>query len=325
MVAFRFIQALKTYGWLVNLVLIAAGSYFVAGAANTVVAQSIRVVPSADDNAVVGATRAPVRRGAVSFSRISERNLFGAKKDPEVDPDAPVEVEEVEPGRVTGTDYKESELKKCSIPATVRATLVAEDNPQWSMAVLYSNSTREPEVYSIIEGQNEISNDATLIEIRNRAIVVRRTEHFELCSADDEEKTLTSSRARPTVARSRGGDEEEDAEGQVKKTGANEYEVDKEYIDQTMGNLSQVATQARIVPSFKNGKSNGFKLFSIKPGSIYQKIGLQNGDVIQKINGYTIDSPDKALEVYSKLKTSRNVNIELLRRGRALSKSYSIR
>lgn len=319
---------LKTYGWLINLILIAAGSYFVAGAANTVVAQSIRVVPSADDNAAVDSKRQVNRRtGAVSFTRISERNLFGAKKDPEVDPDAVVEVEEAEPGRVSGTDYKESELKKCSIPGNVRATLVAEGNPQWSMAVIYSNSTREPEVYSILEGQNEISSDATLIEIRNRAVVVRRTDHFELCSADDEEQTLTSSRARPTIARarSRDRDEGESDGGEVRKTGANEYEVDKEYIDETMGNLSQVATQARIVPSFKNGKSNGFKLFSIKPGSIYQKIGLQNGDVIQKINGYTIDSPDKALEVYSKLKTSRSVNIELLRRGRALSKSYNIR
>jgi histidinol-phosphate aminotransferase len=33
------------------------------------------------------------------------------------------------------------------------------------------------------------------------------------------------------------------------------------------------------------GKPVGFKLFSIKPGSLYSKIGLQNGDVINRIRG----------------------------------------
>ena len=82
---------------------------------------------------------------------------------------------------------------------------------------------------------------------------------------------------------------------------------------------------ARIVPSFKNGKPNGFKLFSIKPGSIYSKIGMQNGDVIQRINGYEMNSPDKALEIYQKLKDASSINIDMLRRGQSRSVSYNIR
>ena len=41
--------------------------------------------------------------------------------------------------------------------------------------------------------------------------------------------------------------------------------------------MNQIATQARIVPSFKNGVANGFKLFSIQPGSLYSAIGVENG------------------------------------------------
>ena len=91
-----------------------------------------------------------------------------------------------------------------------------------------------------------------------------------------------------------------------------------------LGNLSSVATKARIVPSFKNGKPNGFKLFSIKPGSIYAKIGLKNGDVIQKVNGYEMNSPDKALEIYQKLKNAQNVTVDVQRRGRSMTMNYSI-
>mgnify|MGYP001382018024 CR=1 FL=1 len=70
--------------------------------------------------------------------------------------------------------------------------------------------------------------------------------------------------------------------------------------------------------------SIGFKLFSIKPGSIYSKLGMKNGDVIQKINGYEMNSPDKALEIYQKLRDASSVNIDLLRRGQSVQMGYNI-
>ena len=78
------------------------------------------------------------------------------------------------------------------------------------------------------------------------------------------------------------------------------------------------------MPSFKNGVANGFKLFSIRPGSIYSAIGIQNGDVITRINGFDINSPDKALEIYSRLKDAQNVDLQVDRRGQSMSYHYSI-
>ena len=54
------------------------------------------------------------------------------------------------------------------------------------------------------------------------------------------------------------------------------------------------------------------------------KIGLTNGDVIQKINGYAMDSPDKALELYQKLRDASSVSIEVNRRGQNMTMNYSI-
>ena len=81
----------------------------------------------------------------------------------------------------------------------------------------------------------------------------------------------------------------------------------KSTVNAALTDLSQLATQARIVPSFKNGVANGFKLFSIVPDSLYAKIGIQNGDVIRRINGYEMNSPDKALEIYQKLRDAKVV------------------
>ena len=96
------------------------------------------------------------------------------------------------------------------------------------------------------------------------------------------------------------------------------------FIDSTFSNLNTIATQARIVPSFKNGVANGFKLFSIQPGSLYASIGIENGDVIQRVNGYEINSPEKALELYQRLQQSQHVSIELGRGGQAIRKEYNI-
>ena len=78
-------------------------------------------------------------------------------------------------------------------------------------------------------------------------------------------------------------------------------------------------------PDQQGGKQRGFKLFSIKPKSVFSKIGLKNGDVLQTVNGYTLSSPDKILEVYGKLKDSEQISIDVLRRGKARSFEYSIR
>ena len=105
----------------------------------------------------------------------------------------------------------------------------------------------------------------------------------------------------------------------------NEYEVPRAEIDKTLANLNDVAMQARIVPAFKDGQAQGFKLFSIRPDSIYSKIGVQNGDVIKRINGFDLNSPEKALEVYSKLKEASRIDIEIERNGAPIRKTYNVR
>jgi general secretion pathway protein C len=110
----------------------------------------------------------------------------------------------------------------------------------------------------------------------------------------------------------------------IKALSENEYTVPRGEIDKTLSNLNDVAMQARIVPAFKDGQSEGFKLFSIRPDSIYTKIGVQNGDVIKQINGYDLNSPEKALEIYSKLKEASRIDIVIDRNGSTLHKSYTI-
>lgn len=76
----------------------------------------------------------------------------------------------------------------------------------------------------------------------------------------------------------------------------------------------EVAHQARIVPAFERGVPIGFKLLSLRPGSAWRAAGLENGDVVERINGLDLTSPEKALVIYSTLRCARRFNVEV-RRG----------
>jgi general secretion pathway protein C len=322
----RVATVMRTNGWVLNLVFIAIGAYFVAGAFNAVLARSIRVVPNVDDAAALQRGQ-PTSFAAHhdGFGQIAERNLMALRREV-LNPQAAAEAEQST--LAVGRNYDPANLKQCTITASLRATLVADGAPEWSMAVLVVNN--ENSVFNINEGSNHIADDAYLVDVLPRAIVVRRRDHFERCSAEGEgsQPSAATASASPapmaTVANAGLVDPPPGDMTGVTRLSDTNYNIERGELDKTLGNLNEVATQARIVPSFKNGKANGFKMFSIKPGSIYSKIGLQNGDVIQKINGYEINSPDKALEIYGKLKDATNVTIELQRRGTNMTFNYAI-
>ena len=90
-------------------------------------------------------------------------------------------------------------------------------------------------------------------------------------------------------------------------------------------NLPQLLTKARVVPNFTDGKPDGFKIFSIVPDSLYAKIGLQNGDVLQQINGVEIKNPENFMRVFQQLKDEPNIAIDFMRNNHRESYAYEIR
>jgi general secretion pathway protein C len=121
------------------------------------------------------------------------------------------------------------------------------------------------------------------------------------------------------------GDLSADIDKGVHKIDDTHYEVDRALVDKILLDPSQIMRSARIVPSIKDGKANGFKMYAIRPNSVYAKIGMQNGDTIQSINGFEITSPDKALEVYTKVKSANSLSVQITRRGQPVSMDYQIK
>src|SRR5512147_1652292 len=111
----------------------------------------------------------------------------------------------------------------------------------------------------------------------------------------------------------------------VKKLSDSKFMVDQKEVLASTENMNQILTQARAVPYQEQGKTVGFRISEIIPGSIYEKIGLVNGDVIQRVNSQDVDDPDKFFQLYQGLRNERNISIDLIRGGQRQTLNYEIR
>ena len=49
-----------------------------------------------------------------------------------------------------------------------------------------------------------------------------------------------------------------------------------------------LATQARLVPSFRHDRTVGVKIYAVRPDSLFSVIGLRNGDTLETVNSQTV-------------------------------------
>lgn len=78
----------------------------------------------------------------------------------------------------------------------------------------------------------------------------------------------------------------------------------------------------RIVPVFREGRAFGFALMRIQPGSPARSLGLVDGDIVRRVNGFEMTSPARALDAYARLKDVDTIVLDLERAGTAIRKTY---
>ncbi|MDH3922566.1 MAG: PDZ domain-containing protein, partial [Desulfobulbaceae bacterium] len=83
-------------------------------------------------------------------------------------------------------------------------------------------------------------------------------------------------------------------------------------------------TQVRIRPYFRQGKPEGLIVSQIRADSIFEKLGLMNGDIIASVNGKQMSSPEEAFQLYNSLNSGSQVSIEITRRGQKKMLTYDI-
>ncbi len=111
----------------------------------------------------------------------------------------------------------------------------------------------------------------------------------------------------------------------IQKVGGTEFNVDRGVVDKILENQAELMRQARIVPEQENGKVVGIRLFGVRQDTLLGALGMENGDRLEKINGFDMTSPEKALEAYARLRTSDHLTVSVNRRGQPTNLDYNIK
>jgi general secretion pathway protein C len=81
---------------------------------------------------------------------------------------------------------------------------------------------------------------------------------------------------------------------------------------------------ATIEPYVKNGRTEGLRITGLEQSPLAAIVGLRNGDIVQTVNGQTLDSKQKAFQVLKKARTQSTINMQLLRNGKTKDLSLDL-
>lgn len=97
------------------------------------------------------------------------------------------------------------------------------------------------------------------------------------------------------------------------------------YRDNIINNqLQKILMEAAATPQTKNNRIIGFELTDITPGSIFEKAGFTNGDLIKAINSTPLNSPTTAIKILHSLKKENSVDVSILRNGTEMNMTISV-
>ncbi len=96
------------------------------------------------------------------------------------------------------------------------------------------------------------------------------------------------------------------------------YDVHRGVLSRLAAEPDVLASGGRIVPTVKDGKPIGFRLFAIQPGSLYAALGLRSGDTLVGANGTKLATADEVLAAYAKLREANEIRLSVMRAGKPL-------
>src|SRR5262245_45950803 len=226
--------------------------------------------------------------------------------------------------------YSRDIFNSVKAPAQIESTVAAVSTGPLK---LWGTAVRERDrAFAIIEDLSNhvqglyregdiIVPGVTLAQVRWDRVVITRNGRRETLTLPTEAQTTIT----PPLTATAPVLQDEGKDG-VRQVAQDSFQIDRQEVDRAMNNLNELFTQARAVPyTTAEGDPQGFRLFSIKPQSLIDRIGLKNGDIVQRVNGVEISDPSTAFSLLQDLQGHSQVRVDVLRNHQPVTLSYEIR
>ena len=240
---------------------------------------------------------APEEKGRPAFdyyAAAAKRELFGPVKEP-ADKSKELTAEDLEPAELN-----------IELLGTVSGDL---DN---AVAIISETRKKEQSLYK----EGDSIEDATIVKILRGKVILRVGDENQILSMEEKPRTSGPPSGREVPGPSGPTARPESATG---------ITLDRAVVTESLQNINEILSQVRVRPHYRDGKADGLMLSQIKPNTIFTKMRLRNGDVVQRVNGKPITSPDDIMGFYEELKSGESVSLDIRRRGRDTTLNYTFK
>jgi len=209
-------------------------------------------------------------------------------------------------------------------------TIVSSD-PASRRAVLWANGMKEPKAF---REKEEVEPGAFLSSVERDKVWLTRgdeREMLEILPVGSKTRASVSPpaagprSAAPGAPQAAGTTSPPAGDIRVERLADNRFSIDEAGVAQLTTNINQFMTQVRLIPFFEGNKSAGYRFAAIRPGTTFEQLGFQGGDVLQQVNGLDVSSPEKLYTIFQNLKDEKKVSVNILRQGQKNTLTYEIR
>ena len=208
--------------------------------------------------------------------------------------------------------------KKSSLPYKVMGILYGGSS-RTSMAMLQNKNT---ENILILKYRDKLPEDGYISGIDQRKVWITDIgcpEYLDIPRVE-----LPPSRIRKGGG-SGSASERSYSEDGFERIGTN-TRVTREWVDDILNNkLNSVLSDSYVAPNMVNGRINGFIISQIEPMSVFDKIGLKDGDIITSINGISLNDPGRAIQTLNGLRNESKVTMQVIRNGKPTTFTVNVR
>ena len=256
---------------------------------------------------------------------ILKRNIFdSALGDLSLEPaDAPALSDTEMPGQ----DVEEP----CQSKMRLIGTVVLPGELEQSLAAIVGSDQKA----GLYRGGTEVEG-ARIRSIQSDSVILQTSKGFcklamfEVESAGQKPVVALATPAAPRetnqrslVDRNAGLSDDEIAQG-IEKVNDTNYNISRTMLSKVLDNAGRLIGIAAVAPKMEGGRSVGMEIRGIRPNTLLTRLGIENGDVLESVNGQSLTSTDAALGAYTTLRTADKFDLAIRRGNQSMIINYNL-
>ena len=261
------VRLLNKHFWVIHLIFIAGVAWLGAHLFVVILQDRLVVSPQPSPTGNVLSLQAERQEPYERYAPLTANNIFNpGEKGLKLLP-----LDELKAPPIPGKEASES--AKPVVPKNYKLVGTITGPGDRSYAFIQEGADPKQKIYRF---QEDIDGGKIVRISRDHIVIKRQGEEEVISLVSKEVRPVSAAIPRPTPLSPATGET-------VRRMSSNRFLINREDATASIGDVNKFMTQARMKPHFEMGRPSGYSISEIVPGSLIEKIGLRNNDIIKKV------------------------------------------